>query len=62
MATTSQCLTEEACWSTKIQVDFKLLSNYAQGFEAIFAKKEFDILPDHWHWDHTIELTPGSEP
>jgi len=28
----------------------------------VFAKEDFDILPDHRQWDRTIELVPGSEP
>ena len=28
----------------------------------MFAKKDFDILPDYRQWDHAIELVPGSEP
>jgi len=28
----------------------------------MFSKKDFDILPEHHKWDHTIELIPGVEP
>jgi len=28
----------------------------------VFAKEDFDILPEHRQWDHAIELVPGSEP
>jgi len=28
----------------------------------MFAKEDFDILPEHCKWDHTIELIPGAEP
>ena len=28
----------------------------------MFAKEDFDILPEHCKWDHTIELIPGVEP
>jgi len=28
----------------------------------MFAKEDFDILPEHRKWDHVIELTPGAEP
>ena len=28
----------------------------------MFAKEDFDILSEHWQWDHAIELVPGSEP
>ena len=28
----------------------------------MFAKKDFDILPEHRKWDHAIELIPRAEP
>jgi len=28
----------------------------------VFAKEDFDILPEHCKWDHAIELIPGAEP
>jgi len=28
----------------------------------MFAKEDFDILLEHYKWDHTIELIPGVEP
>ena len=28
----------------------------------MFAKDNFDILPEHRYWDHIIKLLPGSEP
>ena len=28
----------------------------------MFAKEDFNILPEHCKWDHTIELIPGAEP
>ena len=30
--------------------------------ELVFAKEDFDILPEHRQWDHAIELIPGLEP
>jgi len=27
----------------------------------VFAKEDFDILPEHRQWDHAIELIQGSE-
>jgi len=27
----------------------------------MFAKEDFDILPEHRKWDHAIELIPGAE-
>jgi len=31
-------------------------------FRSVFAKEDFDILPEHRKWDHAIELIPGAEP
>jgi len=28
----------------------------------MFSKGDFDILPEHRKWDHTIELIPGAKP
>jgi len=28
----------------------------------MFAKENFDILPEHRKWDHAIELIPRAEP
>ena len=28
----------------------------------MFAKKDFDILPEHRKWDHAIKLIPEAEP
>jgi len=28
----------------------------------MFAKENFDILPEHHKWDHAIELVPRVEP
>jgi len=28
----------------------------------MFAKEDFDILPEHCKWDHVIELIPEAEP
>ena len=38
------------------------LPSYTQGFKSMFTKDDFDILPEHCHWDHTIELLLGSKP
>jgi len=38
------------------------LPSYIQGFKSMFTKDDFDILPEHCHWDHTIELLLGSKP
>ena len=38
------------------------LPSYTQGFKSMFTKDDFDILPEHHYWDHTIELLLGSKP
>jgi len=38
------------------------LPDCVKGFKSVFAKEDFDILPEHRQWDHAIELIPGSEP
>jgi len=58
MATTFQQLAKGARRSAAAQSP---LSNYAHDFESVFAKEEFDVLLDHCHWDHTIEIIPGSK-
>jgi len=38
------------------------LPTYVTEFQSVFAKEDFDILPEHHKWDHAIELIPGAEP
>jgi len=38
------------------------LPAYVAEFQSVFAKKDFDILPEHRKWDHAIELISGVEP
>ena len=59
---TSQKLAEGVRRSTKAQREPFILSDCIRGFESIFAKEDFDILPEHRQWDHAIELILGSEP
>ena len=58
----SQKLAEEACWASETQKEPFALSNCTKEFESVFAKEDFDILPEHRQWDHTIKLVLGSEP
>jgi len=60
--TTSQCLVEGARHSVETQAAATLLSAYVAEFQSMFAKEDFDILPEHRKWDHAIELIPGAEP
>jgi len=62
MATTSQHLAEGARCSKETQATTALLPTYIAEFQSIFAKEDFDILPEHRKWDHAIELIPGAEP
>jgi len=61
-STTSQKLAEGACRSTEARKEPFVPPNYVRGFESVFAKEDFDVLPEHRQWDHAIELIPGSEP
>jgi len=59
---TSQKLAEGAYRSAEAWREPFILPDCIGGFESIFAKEDFDILPEHRQWDHAIELVPGSEP
>jgi len=61
-STISQKLAEGACRVSEMQKGLFTLPDYTKGFELVFTKEDFDILPEHRQWDHTIELIPGSEP
>jgi len=62
MATTSQRLAEGARRSKEAQTTTTPLPAYVAEFQSVFAKEDFDILPEHRKWDHAIELIPGAEP
>jgi len=59
---TSQKLAEGACQSVEAQREPFIPPDCVKGFESVFAKEDFDILPEHRQWDHAIKLIPGSEP
>jgi len=61
-STISQKLAEGARQALETQKGLLTLPDYVKGFESVFAKEDFDILPEHRQWDHAIELIPGSEP
>jgi len=61
-STTSQKLAEGACRSMEAQREPFIPPDCVRGFESVFDKEDFDILPEHRQWDHAIELIPGSEP
>jgi len=50
----SQCLL--------VQTSSGVCRRLKRGFESVFAKEDFDILPEHRQWDHAIEFILGSEP
>jgi len=62
MAMTSQHLVEGARRSKETHATTTLLPAYIMEFQSVFAKEDFDILPEHCKWDHTIELIPRAEP
>jgi len=59
---TSQKLAEGAHWSAEAWKKPFIPPDCVRGFESIFAKEDFDILPEHRQWDHAIELILGLEP
>ena len=59
---TSQKLAKGAHQSVEAWREPFIPSNCVRGFESMFAKEDFNILPEHRQWDHAIELIPGSEP
>jgi len=61
-STISQKLAKGARRALEMRKGLLPLSDCAKGFESVFAKEDFDILPDHRQWDHAIELVPGLEP
>jgi len=60
-STTSQKLAEGARRSTEARREPFIPPDCIRGFESVFAKEDFDILPEHRQWDHAIELIPGLE-
>jgi len=61
-ATTSQRLAEGARRNKETLAAVTPLPAYVTEFQSVFAKEDFDILPEHRKWDHAIELIPGAEP
>jgi len=61
-STTSQKLAEGACQSVEAQKKPFIPPDCVREFESMFAKEDFDVLPEHRQWNHAIELIPGSEP
>jgi len=57
-----QKLVEGAHRASETQKGLFTLSDCTKGFESVFTKKDFDILPGHRQWDHAIKLIPGLEP
>jgi len=62
MAMTSQCLAEGARHSKETLAAATPLPTYVTEFQSVFAKEDFDILPEHCKWDHAIELIPRAKP
>ena len=58
----SQKLAERAHRATETRKGLLILPDCAKGFESVFAKEDFDILPEHRQWNHAIKLVLGSEP
>jgi len=61
-STTSQKLAEGARRSAEAWKEPFILPDCVRGFESVFAKEDFNVLPEHRQWDHAIKLILGSEP
>jgi len=61
-STISQKLAKGAYQASETWKGLLTLPDCVKGFESVFAKEDFDVLPEHRQWDHVIELIPGSEP
>jgi len=61
-STISQKLAEGARRASETWKGLLTLPDCVKGFESVFAKEDFDILPEHRQWDYAIELVLGSEP
>jgi len=62
MAMTFQRFVEGARRSKETQATTTPLPAYVAEFQSVFAKEDFDILPEHHKWDHAIKLIPGADP
>jgi len=60
--TTFQRLAKGAYQSVETLATMTLLLLYTRRLKSMFAKDNFDILPEHHYWDYIIKLLPGSEP
>ena len=58
MATTSQHLAEGARHSKGTYAATALRPTYITEFQSVFAKEDFDILPEYCKWDYAIKLIP----
>jgi len=61
-STTSQKLAEGARRSAEAWKEPFISPDCVRGFKSVFAKEDFNVLPEHRQWDHAIELIPGVEP
>jgi len=59
---TSQKLAKGAHRSVEAQKEPFILPDCVRGFKSVFAKEDFNILPEHRQWDHAIKLILGLEP
>ena len=61
-STISQKVAEGARRASETRKGLLTLPNCVKGFESVFAKENFDILPAHRQWDHAIKLVLGLKP
>ena len=53
---------EEPAEVTEDEIFSKRVPEEYHEFADVFAKKDFEKLPEHRSWDHAIELAPGFKP
>ena len=59
---TSQHLVEGTRCSKEMHAATTPLPTYIMEFQSVFAKENFDILPEHCKWDYAIKLIPRVKP
>ena len=58
---TSHKLAEGAHRSAEARKEPFILPDCVRGFESVFTKEDFDVLPEHRQWNHAIKLILGAE-
>jgi hypothetical protein len=51
-----RCLAEAVAKNSKPKGFEDIMPTALHVYEDVFSEMVFDTLPQHWKWDHTIEL------